>query len=61
MSVFDPKRPATLVEAIQRLHEDAALRARLIANARELVDSRFSLDRMGAQYDTLLRMIASQS
>jgi glycosyltransferase involved in cell wall biosynthesis len=58
---FDPGKPATLVEAIRRLHEDAALRARLTANARTLVDGPFSLDRMGAQYDALLRMVASKS
>ena len=58
---FDPEKPATLVEAIQRLHGDAALRERLTANARKLVNGPLSLDSMGAQYDALLRMVASKS
>lgn len=56
---FDPEEPATLVKAVRRLHDDASLRQRLTANARELVDGPFSLDRMGAQYDALLRAVVS--
>jgi glycosyltransferase involved in cell wall biosynthesis len=58
---FDPEEPETLVEAIRRLHDDASLRERLTANARELVDGPFSLHQMGAQYDALLRKVASKS
>ncbi len=58
---FDPEKPATLVDAIQRMHADTALRERLTANARKLVDGPFSLDSMGAQYDALLRTVASTS
>jgi glycosyltransferase involved in cell wall biosynthesis len=58
---FDTGKPATLVEAVQRLHTDAALRERLTVNARKLVEGPFSLDSMGAQYDALLRTVASKS
>jgi glycosyltransferase involved in cell wall biosynthesis len=58
---FDPQEPATLLEAVRRLHDDASLRERLTANARELVDGPFSLDQMGAHYDALLRKVASKS
>lgn len=56
---FDPAKPATLVAAIESLHNDAALRQRLTANARALVEGPFSLDSMGEQYDALLRTVAS--
>ncbi len=56
---FDPDDPHTLVEAILRLHRDGELRARVTANARRLVAEQFSLDRMGAQYDSLLRRAAA--
>ena len=56
---FDPDDPRTLVEAVVRLHGDAELRAHLAANARKLVEGQFSLDRMGAQYDALLRSAAA--
>lgn len=57
---FDPDDPRTLVEAILRLHRDAELRTRVTANARRLVEEQFSLDRMGAQYDSLLRRAAAE-
>jgi glycosyltransferase involved in cell wall biosynthesis len=58
---FDPEKPATLVEAVRRLHTDAALRERLTANARKLVEGPFSLERMGSQYDALLRSVVAES
>jgi glycosyltransferase involved in cell wall biosynthesis len=56
---FDPDNPRTLVEAIVRLHGDSELRARITTNARKLVEDEFSLDRMGAKYDALLRRAAT--
>lgn len=58
---FDPGDPRTLVEAIVRLHRDSELRGRITAGARRLVEDQFSLDRMGAKYDALLRRAANAS
>jgi glycosyltransferase involved in cell wall biosynthesis len=58
---FDPDKPHTLARAVERLQRDGELRARLIANARKLIEDSFSLDHMGAQYDALLRTVTSES
>ena len=52
---FDSTEPDSLARAVERLRADEALRARLTHRAREVVLSEFSLDRMGATYDALLR------
>ena len=58
---FDPDNPRTLVEAIVRLDGDSELRAQITISARKLVEDQFSLDRMGAKYDALLRRAANGS
>lgn len=45
--------PDALAQAIERLAGDAALRARLIAAAHRLVESKFTLDAMVAQYEQI--------
>ena len=51
---FDPANPDSLREAVSRLSRDAALRERLCARAREVVEREYSLDAMGDAYAALL-------
>jgi len=50
-----PRDPASLAEAMQRLAGDASLRRRLGAAGRQLVEARFSSNRINAQTLALYR------
>jgi len=50
-----PRDPASLAEAMQRLASDASLRRRLGAAGRQLVEARFSSNRINAQTLALYR------
>ena len=52
---YDPGERDSIVSAATRLLQDDPLRERLGANAAQLVQSVFSLQAMGRQYDALLR------
>jgi glycosyltransferase involved in cell wall biosynthesis len=57
---YQPEDKASLVDAISRLLADAPLRQRLSQNAQQLVRQEFSLDKMGAAYDAVLRQFMSK-
>jgi glycosyltransferase involved in cell wall biosynthesis len=54
---FDAANPQSLVEAVARCRTDAALRERISASARALVQREYSLEGMAAAYDALLRRV----
>jgi len=54
---YDPARIETLASAICTLLGDEPLRQQLARNARSVAVDLFSLDAMGARYDTLLRSL----
>jgi glycosyltransferase involved in cell wall biosynthesis len=56
----EPANPESLANAILRLHRNPALASKLAANARELVESRFSWESVVDRFDTLFRQLLEQ-
>jgi glycosyltransferase involved in cell wall biosynthesis len=52
---YQPNNLASIVKAVVTLLTDEPIRQRVAANAQQLIQEEFSLDRMGQAYDTLLR------
>jgi glycosyltransferase involved in cell wall biosynthesis len=58
--LVDPERGDQLVEAVDRLRNDPALRARLSRNGRAFAEEYYDRDKLAARYLTILRDVVDR-